>query len=112
MESEKFNELSKTTLNECLEMLNTKSVEYSRGTDKLHNFKRAGAILKQTPEKTLVGMMIKQFTSILDIVDDMERGKLPKIELLREKEKDTINYLLLLEGLITERTENQECIKN
>ena len=108
MNHETFEKLSGNTVRECLEMLNTKSKEYSRSGEKLHNFKRAGAILNQIPEKALIGMMIKQFTSILDITTDIEQNRLPKLELYREKMKDTINYLLLLEGLISERIETKK----
>lgn len=80
-----------------------KSGEYSRNDDKLHNFKRAAGVLGTTPEKALLGMMTKHTVSILDIVDDLEKDKLPSAELLAEKIGDELKYLILLKALIMER---------
>ena len=91
-------------------VLDYKSADYSREKDKLHNFKRAAKILGVTPEKALLGMYIKHLTSVLDIVDDIEQGKLPTEDILEEKIGDSINYHILLEALINERI-NQR-IKN
>jgi hypothetical protein len=104
MEIEQFNELVDERFGKCRETLCTKSEEYARNNDKLHNFKRAGDIGGTSPEKALVGMMVKHVVSLLDIVDDIEYiGTTPTDAVLSEKVGDTINYLLLLEALIRER---------
>ena len=88
----------------CSKILAAKSQEYSRADDKLHNFKRAGEVLHVAPERALIGMKAKHDVSILDIVDDLTMGgHLPDEALLSEKIADSINYLVLLEALITER---------
>ena len=97
-----FERLARARMNECLKLCcGKKNLEYSRGGDKLHNFKRAGDMLGVTPEKALVGMFAKHLVSILDMVDDLP--VLPDKEIMEEKITDSINYLLLLEALIKER---------
>jgi len=56
MRHEKFNELLKEILNRTTNVLASKSAEYASDSDKLHNFKCAGAMLGCSPEKALVGM--------------------------------------------------------
>jgi hypothetical protein len=103
MNQEDFNDLVDARFFVCRTSLGQKSNEYSRNGDKLHNFKRAGAMLSCTPEEALLGMVAKHQISIMDIVDDIADGLLPTDEKLSEKMTDSINYLLLLEGLIRER---------
>lgn len=106
MTIEYFKELAQNRFMHCLNLLlGEKHKEYSRNSDKLHNFKRAAEIKGNiTPETALVGMMMKHIVSILDIVDDLEtHQEVPSEKFLSEKIGDLINYLVLLEALITER---------
>lgn len=104
MIAEEFDDLVIDRFESCQQILKGKSSEYSRNDDKLHNFKRAGELLGTTPERALLGMMTKHLISIMDMVDDIEFvGTLPSDGLISEKFGDSINYLLLLEGLIKER---------
>ena len=102
MDNEQFRELAVNRMGACLSVLTAKNVEYSRGGDKLHNFKRAGAKLGCSPARALLGMKSKHDVSVDDLVADMERGSLPSREMVAEKIGDSINYLLLLEGIIEE----------
>ena len=86
----------------CL-LAGVKNTEYSRNDDKLHNFKRAGALLGCTPHEALIGMWSKHLISILDMVSDYATtGKIPSSAIIDEKFTDAINYLHLLEGLFRE----------
>ena len=86
----------------CL-LVGVKNTEYSRNDDKLHNFKRAGALLGCTPHEALVGMWSKHLISILDMVSDYAAsGKIPTSATIDEKFTDAINYLHLLEALFRE----------
>lgn len=99
------------------DVLASKNAEYASDADKLHNFKRAGAMLNCTPEKALIGMWTKHIISLLDIVDELDKkcgtnqNCFPAfdgdayMEKIDEKIGDAINYLILLEALITERYE-------
>ena len=99
-----FVKLARYRFNACLGlMIGEKHEEYSRNNDKLYNFKRAGEIQRCIPERALIGMLSKHLVSMLDIVDDLEEGGIPEEGILTEKITDSINYLVLLEGLIKER---------
>ena len=100
----KFNEMLEERIKSEREVLASKNKEYASDIDKLHNFKRAGAMENCTPEKALVGMWAKHIISLLDIVDkiDADGDGLTK-EMLEEKIGDAVNYLILLEALIKER---------
>lgn len=90
-------------IEKIMNVLAKKAQEYSFSDDRLHNFKRAAAMQATTPEKALIGMLAKHMVSIMDMVDDIQRGKYHGIPAWDEKIGDAVNYLLLLEGLIDER---------
>lgn len=102
-----FDKLLERRIQLMRKVLASKSREYSRNEDKLHNFKRAGQINNEIPEKALIGMWTKHLVNVLDIIDDIERGKLPNRELLDEKICDLMNYIPLLEALIMERLDKE-----
>jgi len=120
MKHEEFNKLLEKILHRTTSVLASKSAEYSSDSDKLHNFKRAGAMEQCSPEKALVGMWTKHIVSILDIVDEVEykcgtnARCFPALDpdefvgALEEKIGDAINYLILLEALIKERKKRVE----
>jgi hypothetical protein len=85
----------------------TKSSEYARGDDKLHNFKSAAKEDNITPIEALRGMDLKHRTSIRDMLDDYATKKGSEIKYPKkvwmEKVTDHINYCLLLLALIKER---------
>lgn len=115
MEHGEFNKLLDEILQRTIKVLASKSAEYSTDSDKLHNFKRAGAMEQCSPEKALIGMWTKHIISLLDIVDILDkedakynghvicRPQEVTISLIEEKIGDAINYLILLEALIKER---------
>ena len=101
-----FNKLTRKLLNTCINTLIYKGKEYSVDNDKLYNFKRAGAMLDQHPAQALRGMKAKHDISVLDIIEQVANGQLPTKELLEEKIKDSINYLILLYAIIIEEIDN------
>ena len=98
---EKFKQLQKDKIVE-------KAGEYVRNDDRLWNFKRSGASQNCTPERALSGMASKHFISILDIIDDVEKGKLVPRALIEEKLVDYANYIVLLFALLSERSESSK----
>lgn len=84
-------------------VLQIKAKEYRKNDNPFHNFDRAAAMNNCTPERALMGMLAKHQISVLDLVDDIDSGKVPSRELVSEKIGDHINYLILLEGLIYRR---------
>jgi hypothetical protein len=110
MTQDSFNKIVEELVGDIRSMLIKKSAEYARNNNKLHNFDRAGEILRCSPAKALLGMETKHRVSLLDIVNDMDRGVYPEEELMKEKILDSLNYLILLyaiyqEGLCIQRSE-------
>lgn len=97
-----FEEVLTNRLYLARQVLGAKGKEYAAGTDRFANFRQAAIIQGTTPEKALLGMMVKHEVSTRDIVNDLD-VKLPTVALLEEKIGDWINYLILLEGMIKER---------
>jgi hypothetical protein len=103
-----FNSIVGQRFDQCGKVLTEKGEEYSRAGDRLWNFKRAGAKTGKTPVEALMGMKAKHDVSIDDMVDMLKRGVVPARGIVAEKIGDSINYLLLLEGLIEETREAAE----
>jgi len=107
MNTEEFEEIVRNRCSDINEILANKAKEYAR-IDRLHNFKEAGRIQGITPEKALKGMTIKHTICINDMIEDTRDGVISRdITYVREKIGDEINYLILLEALLTERIKNQ-----
>lgn len=103
MTAQWFDKVLESRIEKTKAILSNKRKEYASGGDRLHNFKRAAAMLGCGPAKALVGMMAKHWISILDVVDDTEKGILPSIPLLEEKLGDACNYIILLEATLKEQ---------
>lgn len=87
----------------CRRVLIGKNTEYARGGDKLSNFKKAAGRLGSTPETALLGMECKHSISIVDLIQDLEKGIHHPMDKWEEKIGDSLNYLFLLRGLLQER---------
>jgi len=98
-----FNRIVEQRIDKIRDVLSNKAKEYSSDDDRFHNFKRAGEMLRIEPEQALIGMFAKHMVSIMDMVRDIARGEKQPIFMWDEKIGDAINYLILLEGLVTER---------
>ena len=113
MKFDRFNEVTKKRIDACLKTMTGKSEEYSTEQDKLHNFKVAAQLQNCTPITALAGMMAKHTVSVYDLVERQENGLVVTKEMWDEKIGDHINYLLLLDALITEKfdeeTEGASC---
>lgn len=102
MTQETFNQIVEHRIRTIRMVLAAKAKEYARG-DRLHNFKRSAAFMMASPEMACFSFAMKHFTSVADMVDDVEAGAQPTPELAKEKIGDAINYLILLEALMEER---------
>lgn len=101
--TKRFEEVVENRLQQVKETMLVKGREYRRDGNVYHNFDRAAAMLGQTREQALIGMAAKHLVSLLDLSDDVAKGKIPSLEMINEKCGDAINYLLLLEGALKER---------
>lgn len=84
------------------QVLEAKAKGISLGGDRLHNFKIAAHMAGITPEQALMSMDLKHRVCIEDMVE--QRVPLTA-ELITEKIGDHINYMILLEALLTEKLE-------
>jgi len=107
MNTETFEKLYEGLSQESRSMLVDKAREYARQEDRLHNFKRAGEMMRCTPERALIGFMAKHIVSMLDIADDIDQGHVISMGVSHEKILDGINYLYLLWALLNERSGKQ-----
>jgi len=101
MNINKFDEFLDYIIKERVsKVLRSKSDEYARGTDKLHNFHRAGRIRGVSAYEALNGMHVKHICSLYDMLEDLECNKFHPKSLWEEKFTDTINYYILLWALL------------
>lgn len=103
MDIETFNKFLQDNQAIIRKLATGKNKEYSRGDDKLHNFKRASEVRRRMPERCLEAMMSKHIISIYDMLDDLEKDIHHSYELWNEKINDSILYLHLLKALLYER---------
>ena len=108
MNAEDFDKIVAARMDWCNKTLCAKGDEYAREGDRLWNFKVAARKLNCHPAEALAGMMVKHTVSVDDIIDGLAKGIVPPRELVAEKIGDSINYLLLLEGLIEEERQRRE----
>ena len=106
MTEQEFNALVEKRLDLTREVLIIKGREYRRNSDPLHNFNVASKLNNTTREKALWGFATKHLVSFLDMLDDIEKNKLPQREYVEEKIGDLINYLILCEASIKDRMIN------
>jgi hypothetical protein len=106
MTEQEFDALVEKRLDLTREVLIIKAKEYRRNSDPLHNFNMASKLNNTTREKALWGFATKHLVSFLDMLDDIEKNKLPQREYVEEKIGDLINYLILCEASIKDRMIN------
>jgi len=101
MNKDQFDEIVERRTQKIVETLTTKAKEYAADDDRFHNFNVAARIAGTTPEKALKGMMLKHIVSVFDLIEwsYIDEGR-PNEAIIDEKIGDTINYLILLEGMM------------
>jgi hypothetical protein len=85
-------------------VLSAKGVEYGADKSAFHTFQQACKLsFHKTPQGVAWEFMCKHLQSIKDMIDDRQQfGTVPPKALVEEKIGDTINYLILLEGMFQE----------
>ena len=92
-----------STLQKIQQLLLVKGKEYRRLNNPYHNFEIGSQISGEIPEKVLQGFVLKHLVSYQDMLNDIEQGKLPKIELVEEKMNDIILYYIIQKAQIINR---------
>lgn len=97
MRHTEFEKIFEERVSQCREVLVEKAKEYADNRDRLHNFKAAGSLNHQGPEKALWGMATKHIISLADMIATDE--DYPQA-VWDEKIGDALNYLFLLDAVI------------
>lgn len=99
-----FDVLLVSRLQKIAKTLASKGKEYG-DEDRLHNFKDAAIIIGESVAEAWRGMFVKHYVS----VNDMIEGRLPVTRhYIDEKIGDAINYLILLEAILTESLDEEK----
>ena len=107
MKEQEFQEVLQQRLKKIEQTLSQKAKEYAAEGDKLHNFNVGARMTGQIREKVLWGFAFKHYISFMDILDDMELGRLPSEAMVDEKIGDLVNYLVLVEASIKDKINKQ-----
>jgi len=116
MENDEFLKIVENRLIVILATLSEKNAEYTLGdNDRFSNFKHSAKIFQCSPEKALINFWVKHVTNVLDMMEELdckcgeEAYCFPSfnpdkyMKTIKEKIGDIISYMLILEGLLTER---------
>ena len=106
MNTKDFEAVLEETLADIEGILSIKAGQYQNGEDRLSNFKRAAATLQCSPQRALIGMLAKHDICLLDMVENLEKGRLFALERWREVLIDSINYRVLLLAMMSELFDN------
>lgn len=102
MTTNEFTGVLENRINLMRNLITKKRGEYAKDTDVFHNFQRAANIIGGSREEALIGMAVKHFVSILDIVDNLGEQYPPNDDVISEKIGDMIAYLVILEAMLYE----------
>lgn len=114
MKTDKFNKFVDHVLERTKATLSNKAKEYSTYEDRFSDFNKAtGLSFHESREKVAWEYMCKHLQSIKNILDHVEIGVNghPTKELVSEKFKDSINYLILIEAMILDKIDKYEKFK-
>lgn len=103
MTNKTFYDLMNETFEQAKAIAKSKGEDYTKGSaDALANFKEGGQSLGIDPEKVCWIFMNKHYQAITNYV---RTGGKSESEPISERIKDLINYLVLLQAIITESNE-------
>ena len=104
-----FDKILEARLEKIKKVLSAKATEYATTKSRYHNFEVAARKLDCSPEQSLMGMKVKHDVSVDDLVEWAATGDSRlTAELIDEKIGDSINYLILLEGMLKNRLDLDE----
>ena len=103
MKPEEFEKAINDYLHIIKANLLNKAVEYAPGADRLANFNKGSNITGEIREKVLFGFALKHLVSIMDMIEDIEKGELPTNNKASEKIGDLGTYMAILYACIQDR---------
>jgi len=103
MKPEDFKNAIDNYLHIIEENLLNKTAEYAPGADRLANFNKGSNITGEIREKVLFGFALKHLVSVIDMIQDIEKGEIPTQKLASEKIGDLGTYIAILYACIQDR---------
>ena len=103
MKPEEFEKAINDYLHIIKANLLNKAVEYAPEADRLANFNKGSNITGEIREKVLFGFALKHLVSIMDMIEDIEKGELPTNNKASEKIGDLGTYMAILYACIQDR---------
>lgn len=101
MTHEEFNTLVNKRFNKCKKTLLAKANDYATDEERLQNFKDGAVFTCSTPAWYALALVTKHLMALRDLIilrqDDITQ------EIIDEKLGDIVNYMLLLEAILTEK---------
>lgn len=97
MTIEDFNKIVKEQCDKIKSTLSMKQSEYNFTADRFDSFKRAAVLEDTSAVKALEGYLTKHVISLYDMLNSGEKFTKERWE---EKISDSINYLILLRGIL------------
>jgi hypothetical protein len=102
-----YSDVIEATLERVREILIVKGKEYHRNNNPLHTPQQMARILNQTDIEATNGAMIKQFSSYLDMIQDVKDRKDLTMPHVNEKIDDILVYLLIQKVQFADYIERQ-----
>jgi len=102
MTNEEFTEVVERRIKILKSTLISKGEEYGKTKDRLKNFKDAANLIECSNEEALLGFVAKHIIALKDFIHDQSAFNITR-EQWDEKIGDIIAYMVLLDGLLTER---------
>lgn len=102
MTHDEFKQVFERRYQQSSAVLQKKAMEYATSTERLQNFKDGALLLETTPEAYALCLMTKHLISLRDAI---AVEKPMSQEFVDEKIGDIINYLILIEAIVTEKSQ-------
>lgn len=99
-----FEKVLEARITNIRQTLIVKAKQYASANDHLYNFGEGAKFLQTTPEICLLGYLTKHLVSVADLCRNASSKQ--SLETWQEKIGDAINYLILLEAMVTKRLED------
>ena len=101
MNCSQFDILTNALLNDCRDLLDTKGDDYSTNTDRLSHFKTVSDLCKKSKYDVWLVLFSKHVVAITNYINKRDFEGSAE-EDIHSRIKDAINYLVLLQALISE----------
>lgn len=108
MTEQQFDDVVFETLQQLKDTLVVKGKEYRRNKNPFHNFDQGARKKNQIREKIIDGFSLKHEISIDDMVNDIEKHRLPEEATVHEKFNNLLIYTIIKKASVLSRIEEQK----